>query len=177
MTLNINHYIIKLKSISNAFALILIFWGGFCLQQPAWDFEEKAFVEERLSHSSDTRDIAKLWCIKKCWQLSTKSKKPYKGDFVIHHVGYLVHLHVGHHVRLHVGHHVSKWCGKWYKKLCGRWYKYEVAKDTKKMWQMIQNMGWQMIEWQMKHNRRLHWLFENFADKNICFFFNFSFQF
>ena len=20
------------------------------------------------------------------------------------------------------------------------------------MWQMIQNMGWQMIEWQMKHN-------------------------
>ena len=28
----------------------------------------------------------------------------------------------------------------------------EVAKDTKKRWQMIQNMGWQMTEWQMKHN-------------------------
>ena len=33
-------------------------------------------------------------------------------------------------------------------------YKYEVAKDTKNRWQMIQNMGWQMTEWQMKHN---HW--------------------
>ena len=27
-----------------------------------------------------------------------------------------------------------------------------MAKDTNKMWQMIQNMGWQMIKWQMKHN-------------------------
>ena len=30
-----------------------------------------------------------------------------------------------------------------------------MAKDTKKRWQMIQNMGWQMTEWQMKHNRLL----------------------
>ena len=74
----------------------------------------------------------------------------------------LVYLHVGHHVHLHFGHHVGhhnicifkffKMVWQIIQKWGGRWYKYGVAKDRKEGWQMIQNMGWQMSEWQLKFN-------------------------